>query len=688
MMPEIMPLTIVNETDNPLSPPLLRGNIQSSTPTGQGEVRPETPVPALPPTEQLSLPVDTSPAGDDLYASLKKWQRDILSARTVILREIDAYRASTGRSLNKAINAFLTSVSSGGPEHLKRAAAVANNRKGSSRLLSRGTIYRWAQIREAEGIPGLVPADAETMRSEGIPLWLPAFLESYRRGSKPQITEALRQMGESAPAYHQVIRFLKKFSNLDLQRGRMTGSELRAIRAYTKRDFSDLLPMDIIVADGHSFKAYVSHPVHGKRFLPEVETIIDVASRAIVGWSAGLAESGQIVADAIRHAVTVSEQKTAGGLFAILYTDNGAGNRAKMNSDEVTGIVARIGGTIKFGIAGNPEGRGVIERLNKSLWIPAAKELDTYNGKDMDPLTQRRRLKIIDKDLKEIGSSKHLMSWPQFIEFIAQQVNRYNNSEHSSLPKIIDSNGHKRYATPLEQWQGFAADGWQPDTLNDEEMRDLFRPQVKCITRRGLVTVFTNEYFNAELEHHHGETVCINYDIHDPNVVWVRDQQQRLICEAVWNANRRDYFPKAVVEMAREKRAERRLALKREQIREIEEEARGVVEVEEHIPEECCMTIADCGLRTADSPEVFDSPPVLGGVAEGRGGIPIDQTTTPAPPYQGGEPPDTDDRPFFSDEIARYEWHLKNGFHSDEDLKFKLDFEQSDSYRMLREMWQ
>ncbi len=614
-------------------------------------------VPAITPQTPSEIITPPSPSNppDDLYSGLKQWQRDVLQARLIILSNIDAYQKATGRSLNKAIKTFLTSISNGGPAHLKRATEIANNRKGENRLLSWQTIYRWAQRRQAEGNLGLVPEDKETASEDNIPLWLPPFLEAYRQPSKPSIPHALRQMGDDAPKYHQVIRYLKKFSNLDIHRGRMSGSELRAIRAYIKRDFSDLFPMDIIVADGHSFKAYVAHPVHGKRFLPEVEAIIDVATRNCIGWSTGLSESGQVVADALRHAVTVSEDKPMGGLYAILYTDNGAGNRAKMNSDEVTGIVARSGGTIKFGIAGNPQGRGIIERLNESLWIPAAKTLISYNGKDMDALAQRKRLKIIDKDLKEKGSSQHLLSWPQFIDFLGAEVLAYNNRPHSELPKIIDAGGNKRHMTPVERWQSFMSKGWMPDTLNAEEMRDIFRPQIQCITNRGLVRVFSNDYFNKELEHHHGETVYVNYDIHDPKIVWVRDTQQRMICEAYWNGNRRAFYPVSVIDQAREKREERRLSLKRKQIREIEEEAMGVIEGEMSIPEECV--------------EITHPTPLL----------------TQEREFSEAE---TDIRPFFGDDTARrYEWHLRNGFKTEEDLRFKVEFEQSDSYKILQEYW-
>jgi putative transposase len=45
---------------------------------------------------------------------------------------------------------------------------------------------------------------------------------------------------------------------------------------------------------------------------------------------------------------------------------------------------------------------------------------------------------------------------------------------------------------------------------------------------------------------------------------------------------------------------------------------------------------------------------------------------------------ETQERPFFGDNlIARYEWHLKNGFKTPEDMEFKQWFESSNIYRML-----
>lgn len=329
-----------------------------------------------------------------------------------------------------------------------------------------------------------------------------------------------------------------------------------------------------------------------------------------------------------------------------------------------------------------------------ALWVPAAKKLLTYNGKDMDALAQRKRLKIVDKDLKLKNMSEHLLSWSQFLEFVAAEVDAYNSRSHSSLPKIIDQGGHKRHMTPAERWVAFVCEGWRPDTLNEEEMRDLFRPQIECTTNRGLVKVFTNEYFNTELEHHNGERVFVNYDIHDPNIVWVRDRQQRMICEARWNGNRRHYFPLAVVEQARQQRKDRRIGLKQRQIREIEEEAMGMIEM---IPEECVKAMK-CEMLNVNGEKDSHDPDRLNlGIGEEE--CVSGSSSTCAMPALGNQTEiersesthtfESDcraaSRPFFTDEVERYEWHLRNGFHTDDDLGFKVEFETTDNYRLLFE---
>lgn len=515
----------------------------------------------------------------DSVTELKQWQRDVMTARLAVLGAVESVAKAEGLTTNRAIERFLELLNNGMIDAaISDMAETANHRKGNDRSLTKGTIYRWIRDRKERGDIALAPLDTEEL---AVPNWARPFLAIWRQPQKrsiPDVLEEMTRLGMRTPSYGQAVRFMRKFSRLDAQRGRMTGSELRSIRGYVRRDKSRLLPNDLCVADGHSFKARIAHPVHGRPFHPEMEAIIDVGTRVCTGWSVGLAESSIVVADALRHAVTVNEQKPMGGAMAIFYTDRGGGNTAGTMSDEEIGILARIGATPETGRAGNPQGRGVIEELQGSLWVRAAKKLPTYTGKDMDKSAERKIYLLVQKDIKEQGRSDLLMPWGRFLQFAQDEVDAYNNRPHSGLPKITDPNtGLRRHMTPTEMWRAFVVHGWQPTLLSTDEIKDLFRPQIKVRTRRAQVNVFGNIYYHKLLEHYHGAELIVSYDIHDAKTVQVRDQQQRLICEAVWDANKRDFFPMPVVEQARQKRMERRLKLVEDKAWEIRQERKGVI---------------------------------------------------------------------------------------------------------------
>ncbi|MBI9078091.1 MAG: hypothetical protein JEZ02_22025, partial [Desulfatibacillum sp.] len=225
---------------------------------------------------------------------LKGWQRKTMEARLAILQEWNQRASVMGA--NNAAHALIEEAQCNAlPEHLKDLVAIANARGGSDgkRTLSRNTLYRWKKDAQS----GLVALAPKEMTPSNLPAWAGLFMECYRKMSKPSVPEALETMADQAPpgflipSREQAYRFLQKVSVRDRNKGRMSPQQLRSIRGYIIRDDSDLMPTDIYVCDGHSFKARVAHPVHGGAFHPEVCAIIDVVSRAVVGWSAGLAES-------------------------------------------------------------------------------------------------------------------------------------------------------------------------------------------------------------------------------------------------------------------------------------------------------------------------------------------------------------------------------------------------------------
>lgn len=442
----------------------------------------------------------------------------------------------------------------------------------------------------------LAPKDTE---DTDLPSWAPEFLRQYQKPQKPNVAACLEDMARSnptaCPSKDQIYRFLKKYSSLDILKGRMSGAELARHTPFTRRDTSDLKPMQVCVVDGHSFKAKVAHPKHGRPFAPEVCAVLDAATRMIVGWSAGLAESNETVADAVRHALTVNADKPQGGMITILYSDKGAGNTAAVNADPVLGRFVRLGMTLETGRAGNPRGRGLIEIVNKTVWIPMAKKLPTYNGKDMDSLVERKvylHLRSTVLAARKEGvrpESRAMIPWQLFLAALVETVERYNNRPHSSLEKIrCPQTGKMRHMAPREAWAKHMGNGWQPEIIAERELADMFRPQVTVTTRNGEVRLFGNIYFNRDLQHYHKRQVIVEYEVQDGSQVWVRDMgHRRLICTAGFEANKRAYFAKSATDQAEENRMKNRLTNVDRRRDEIEAEYHGIAPpvVIQHPPE-------------------------------------------------------------------------------------------------------
>ncbi|WP_321532303.1 Mu transposase C-terminal domain-containing protein [uncultured Desulfuromonas sp.] len=542
------------------------------------------------PAEYADLPAPAQLAG---------WQRSTMDARYAILNLVNTI--AERRGLNKAIDHVLAQAKNDLlPEHIQALIPVANARSANGEgknTLSRRTIYRWRDL-AAIGGTALAPKPA---RKKEIQPWAKYFLKCYQRPQKPSVQDALDEMklalpeGVAMPSQSQCYRLLNKMSAVDRNKGRMSAKELKSIKPFRRRDTSELLPLDVCQCDGHSFKAKVAHPVHGRPFKPECCAVIDAATRMVIGWSSGLAESAETVADALRHAISTSESKPCGGIMAITYADPGSGNLATVNAHPAFGRYARLGITFKTGITGNSQARGLVERLQKSLWIRAAKQLPTYMGRDMDSSIAHKIDLQLKKEIKNPGASGILPSWPQFRDLCAAAVEHYNNTPHSSLPKITDAGGNRRYMTPQECWNLHVAQGWKPETVDNDELADLFRPRTEVKCNRGEVRMFGNIYFSRDLMDYHQETVILEYEPQDGSFVMVRDMEERLICRAEFEANKSSMFPMDAVTAAREARAKGREKRLLQKLEEVRLERNGVIELE---PSREQVAIAQKALET------------------------------------------------------------------------------------------
>lgn len=531
--------------------------------------------------------------------ALTENQRQVADARAALVREVFLLEDQGNIGRLKAINYVVSKARSGElPPLLQAAAVTANAKRGSGRTISRDPLYQWvlkySQAQNAaERLLLLAPGKREEMKVEEIS-WLADFLAQYRQSNGRPMTEAYEDfvaewnrrhaeepyMLQIVPSYDAIRRVMKKLPEVTKQKGRVTGSEYRQLEGFTRRDWLQMPVNYVWIGDGHGMKLKCAHPIHGRPFSPEVTFVIDGATRFVVGWSMDLAENVFAVAGAIQHGI-----RNHGKPF-IYYSDNGSGETADVLDKEVVGILPRLGVNHPTGIAGNPQGRGIIERLNRTLPMRIARKYRTYFGKGAD----RETLRKLNRDLrsafntlqqgknlnaKQRAAMRDLPSWSELCEAVREGVEWYNNRPHSELP--MKANG-KHFSPAEYRKKRLAEEDTEIEWLSDVELRDMFRPMVEKPVRRCEIHWLNNIYYAPELRDEHGRKVLISYDIHDASKITVRRLDGSFICEAVWNGNKRAAFPVTAEYHKHQQRIKGMRKRAEEKLRDAEDENINVLE--------------------------------------------------------------------------------------------------------------
>ncbi|EKA1090884.1 transposase, partial [Escherichia coli] len=447
--------------------------------------------------------------------ALTENQRRVSEARAALVVEVLKLESKGDLGRLKAINFLVEKARKGElPEHLQQAVVNANAKRGANRTISRDPLYQWVlkynqSQNAAERLLLLAPGKRDEIKPEQIS-WLPEFLAQYRQVNGRPMSEAYEDfvaewkrrhadepyMLEVMPSYDVVRYAMKKLPEVVKQKGRITGSEYRQLEGFTRRDWTAMPVNYVWIGDGHGMKLKCAHPIHGRPFSPEVTFVIDGGTRFVVGWSLDLAENVFAVAGAIQHGI-----RNHGKPF-LYYSDNGSGETADMLDKEVVGILPRLGIKHPTGIAGNPQGRGIIERLNRTLPMRIARRYRTYFGKGAD----RESLRVLNRDLRSAfnalqqdkplndrqkAAMRELPSWAELIEAIREGVEWYNNRPHSELP--MKANG--RHYSPAEfRKKRLAEEDTEIEWLSDLELRDMFRPMVERPVRRCEIQWLNNIY--------------------------------------------------------------------------------------------------------------------------------------------------------------------------------------------------
>ncbi|MGD9611218.1 MAG: Mu transposase C-terminal domain-containing protein, partial [Desulfovibrionaceae bacterium] len=483
-------------------------------------------------------------------AKLTKRQRDAALARLAFVREIERTTPVVGKE--SAIRNLVKATKDGAlAPRLADLVAVANDRMGAGRGLSRRRLYDWCRMFAEGGEAALAPRHpGKDMR---VPDWAPAFLAIWQRPQKPTVADAYKEFKDAykgdIPSIFAVHRFLKKMALSSREAGRCTGNALLKLRPHKHRKTGEMWPGDIYTADGTTLDAEIQHPIHGQPFKPEVTGVIDVATRRCVGISIGENENAFVVLDALRMACLY------GGIPCFFYADNGPGYINDLISGEGTGMMDRLDIEMINAIPNRPQGKGLMERAVQTLCVPVAKRFATCSHADMDHDAAHKVFKITRADVKAHGKSKLLPTFEEFKRVLLNEVDRYNARPHRALPFIVDAaTGKRRHLTPDEYWNSFKARGFMPLPVPDVYKEELFMPGLPRKVASGWVRLYNGQYFAKELEDFHGDYVEVRYDIWDSSQVYCWTTNGEKICTAKLDGNAIDYLPKAQIEAARERR--------------------------------------------------------------------------------------------------------------------------------------
>jgi putative transposase len=463
---------------------------------------------------------------------LAGWQREVMMARLAVCSLVEEFARRGSLSTRQAILELLEAAQDGAlPAEQMQTLHAANARQGKHqrRLADRSTIYRWMEAR-AKGAAALAP---KAPPPEPVPSWMAPLLRLYQVTLRNSgVAACLREWPKhypdiDPPELRTAQRHMAALPREVREWGRRGRNALRSVQPFVRRSTDGLWPMDVVTVDGHLFKAYVKNPMDRRlKIRPEITTYLDVATRRIVGFSCWLAESQVAIWAALRDMVLNAEC----GVPAIHYSDNGA-----YRGDIHRSVMERIGSFMSFSQPYRAQSRGMIERLNSSVWVPLAQTFATYVNDDADAEHTKKALTIANK------TGDNLPEWVDFLGIVRRAIDEYNDRAHSSLPGRM---------SPNQAWAKAVAEGWQPTLLEGDGLFDILM-QMTRTTTRGEISLPWGRYFHDELRAYHGQRVAVCIHPTDGSRVGVMDSNERLICVAERDGNVRPYMSDSMVNHGR-----------------------------------------------------------------------------------------------------------------------------------------
>lgn len=331
---------------------------------------------------------------------------------------------------------------------LKDAVAEVKSQRhpefdGTTRLVGKRTVYRWVEAYRERGIAGLEPVQRTPPPETALPTDFVAFAVQQKaqdaRASVPELIRRAREHGILLT--DQVIDRVTVWRALT-RRGVEMKRRKKPHDGDTRR-FAYPNRMQMLLSDGKHFRA-------GTARLKRVALyFLDDATRYGLHVVVGTSEHPELF---LRG---VYEMVRKGGLFDILYLDNGPGFIA----DDTAAVVVSLDALLVLGTSGYPAGHGKIERFNQTALHAVLQYLD--GAEDVDPDCGALELR--------------LQHWLR---------ETYNHTPHESLGKGV---------TPWQRWSGDDRPLTFPSDDADLRSRFVLR-ETRKVTNDHTVSIDSVDY--------------------------------------------------------------------------------------------------------------------------------------------------------------------------------------------------
>lgn len=258
----------------------------------------------------------------------------------------------------------------------------------------------------------------------------------------------------------------------------------------------------------HTQLPLVVLPPRGPALRPWITTIVDDATRALVGWAISATPHSGTVLTAVRMALVFdAERGPFGAVPAGVRVDRGL----EFASNAVSEVLAALCVSTQRLPGYTPHRKGKVERLNRTLDQTLLSSLPGYTGGPRD--AAERLYGPVDDSPAGRAAATDAEVGPLRIEVLAERVRTWAHWYNTKRPhSAMDG------LTPAQAWQEDSAALHRIDT---ERLRHLLLAGVERTIGKEGVRLHGHHYLAPELQGRRGQVVQVRFMPHDDRFVEV-----------------------------------------------------------------------------------------------------------------------------------------------------------------------